>query len=143
MSWQVGSTCLVAKGFYLSASQPNLVPPIITVEAALQYKARLQQLEPRVNFLMSLYLHPEISPDTIIQAKKAGIVGVKSYPAGKASRYWIVMPDLLNARIQGLRQILRLEWLTMRCSLIYLPKWKDKTWFSIYMENVHRRKDRM
>lgn len=31
---------------------------------------------------MSLYLHPDISPDTIREAKKAGITGVKSYPAG-------------------------------------------------------------
>lgn len=31
---------------------------------------------------MSLYLHPSITPDTIREAKKAGIFGVKSYPAG-------------------------------------------------------------
>jgi len=31
---------------------------------------------------MSLYLHPSITPDTIREAKGAGIAGVKSYPAG-------------------------------------------------------------
>lgn len=31
---------------------------------------------------MSLYLHPSITPETIKEAKKAGITGVKSYPAG-------------------------------------------------------------
>lgn len=31
---------------------------------------------------MSLYLHETITPDTIIEAKKRGITGVKSYPAG-------------------------------------------------------------
>lgn len=31
---------------------------------------------------MSLYLHPSITPDVIRAAKKAGIAGVKSYPAG-------------------------------------------------------------
>lgn len=31
---------------------------------------------------MSLYLHPSITPDTIREAKRAGIAGVKSYPAG-------------------------------------------------------------
>ena len=31
---------------------------------------------------MTLYLHPSITPDTIVEAKKAGISGVKSYPAG-------------------------------------------------------------
>ncbi|KAK8153952.1 hypothetical protein BKA80DRAFT_210408 [Phyllosticta citrichinensis] len=61
---------------------PNLVPPITTVDAALAYRARLQALEPNVTFLMSLYLHPDITPDTIKQAKAAGITGVKSYPAG-------------------------------------------------------------
>jgi hypothetical protein len=31
---------------------------------------------------MSLYLHESITPDVIREAKKAGITGVKSYPAG-------------------------------------------------------------
>ena len=52
------------------------------MEAVLDYQKRLQAIEPNVNFLMSLYLHPDITPDTIKQAKKDGITGVKSYPAG-------------------------------------------------------------
>lgn len=31
---------------------------------------------------MSLYLHPSITPETVIQAKEAGITGIKSYPHG-------------------------------------------------------------
>ncbi len=62
--------------------QPNLVPPITSVEAALTYKSRLEALAPNVKFLMSLYLHPSITPSTIRAAKAAGITGVKSYPAG-------------------------------------------------------------
>nr|POF01313.1 putative dihydroorotase [Quercus suber] len=62
--------------------QPNLVPPITTVQHAINYRKRLQILEPGVNFLMSLYLHPNISPETVIEAKKAGITGIKSYPHG-------------------------------------------------------------
>lgn len=58
------------------------MPPVTTVQAALDYRQRLRSIEPNVNYLMSLYLHPSITPDTIRQAKKAGIVGVKSYPAG-------------------------------------------------------------
>ncbi|KAI9659398.1 MAG: hypothetical protein M1821_001656 [Bathelium mastoideum] len=61
---------------------PNLVPPVTTVEHALEYRSRLETLEPRVKFLMSLYLHETTTPETIIQAKQHGIVGVKSYPAG-------------------------------------------------------------
>lgn len=61
---------------------PNLVPPITTVHHALDYQKRLQELEPNVTFLMSLYLHPNISPETVKEAKKAGIYGIKSYPHG-------------------------------------------------------------
>lgn len=61
---------------------PNLVPPITTVEHALEYKKRLQAIEPKVNYLMSLYLHENVTPEVIIDAKKQGIAGVKSYPAG-------------------------------------------------------------
>ena len=61
---------------------PNLVPPITTVKHALSHRAKLQKIEPNVTFLMSLYLHPSITPETIREAKKAGITGVKSYPAG-------------------------------------------------------------
>ncbi|KAE8373831.1 hypothetical protein BDV26DRAFT_56837 [Aspergillus bertholletiae] len=61
---------------------PNLVPPVTTVDRALDYKKRLQAIEPNVNFLMSLYLHESVTPETIIDAKKRGITGVKSYPAG-------------------------------------------------------------
>ncbi|KIX00679.1 dihydroorotase, homodimeric type [Rhinocladiella mackenziei CBS 650.93] len=60
---------------------PNLVPPITTVEHALAYKAAIAKYTD-VTCLMSLYLHPSITPDTIRQAKKAGLLGIKSYPAG-------------------------------------------------------------
>lgn len=30
---------------------------------------------------MTLYLHPDITPETVYEAKKAGITGIKSYPA--------------------------------------------------------------
>ena len=55
---------------------PNPVPPITTV-------SKLQALEPNVEFFMSLYLHESMTVETIIEeAKRAGITGVKSYPAG-------------------------------------------------------------
>jgi len=61
---------------------PNLIPPITTVQRALEYKSQLQILSPSTTFLMSLYLHPSITRETVKEAKKAGIVGIKSYPAG-------------------------------------------------------------
>jgi dihydroorotase len=56
--------------------QPNLIPPIATTEQALNYKAELKKIDPNVEYLMTLYLSQEISPDEIRKAKKAGIVGM-------------------------------------------------------------------
>ena len=57
---------------------PNLAPrPVVSVQEALDYKAALQQIDPNVNYLMSLYLHESVTPDVIREAKKAGIAGVK------------------------------------------------------------------
>ncbi|KAF7538446.1 hypothetical protein G7Z17_g12626 [Cylindrodendrum hubeiense] len=61
---------------------PNLTPPVTTVEQALSYKSRLQAIDSSINYLMTLYLHPTITPEVIREAKRAGIAGVKSYPAG-------------------------------------------------------------
>lgn len=61
---------------------PNLIPPITTVAAAIAYRDRLQALAPDVKFLMTLYLDKSITPATIAEAARAGIAGVKVYPAG-------------------------------------------------------------
>jgi dihydroorotase len=61
---------------------PNLVPPLTASSDALAYKNRLQTIEPRVNYLMTLYLHEKITPAVLKGAKAQGIIGIKSYPAG-------------------------------------------------------------
>ncbi|KAJ3298443.1 hypothetical protein HK104_010703 [Borealophlyctis nickersoniae] len=61
---------------------PNLKPPITTTDQALAYKSELEALAPGVKFLMTLYLTPELTPEEIFKAAKAGVVGVKSYPRG-------------------------------------------------------------
>ncbi|KAK3937217.1 dihydroorotase homodimeric type [Diplogelasinospora grovesii] len=62
---------------------PNLVPPLTTVEAVLDYKSQLQAITgDAVHYLMSLFLHPSVTPEVIAQAAKAGITGVKMYPQG-------------------------------------------------------------
>ncbi|KAL5606894.1 hypothetical protein BROUX41_003271 [Berkeleyomyces rouxiae] len=61
---------------------PNLIPPVTTVDRALAYKAQLQALDSSVHYLMSLYLHPSITPDVIRAAAAAGVSGVKVYPQG-------------------------------------------------------------
>lgn len=42
---------------------------------ALAYKAQLEQLAPKVTFYMSLYLNPDLTPDEIRKAAKAGVRG--------------------------------------------------------------------
>lgn len=53
-----------------------------STEQALKYKADLERIDSNVDYLMTLYLSPELTPDEIRKAKNAGIVGVKSYPRG-------------------------------------------------------------
>ncbi|CAL3967599.1 hypothetical protein PZA11_003856 [Diplocarpon coronariae] len=61
---------------------PNLVPPLTSASDAMAYKNRLQKLDPKVNYLMTLYLHESITPAVVKGAKAQGIVGIKVYPAG-------------------------------------------------------------
>ena len=53
---------------------PNLQPPITTVSQARQYYETLTRLAPDVRFLMSLFLNSNMTPETIEEAKKSGIV---------------------------------------------------------------------
>ncbi|WVR08445.1 dihydroorotase, homodimeric type [Kwoniella sp. DSM 27419] len=73
----------VAKGGVRTAYvMPNLVPPLTSTEAVLAYKSELERIDPSVEWIMTLYLHPEVTPDEIRKAAKAGVKGVKSYPRG-------------------------------------------------------------
>ena len=56
--------------------QPNLTPPITTTDMALEYKERLEQIEPNVKYLMTLYLSPDLTVEEVKKAKEAGIVGI-------------------------------------------------------------------
>ncbi|KIY02657.1 uncharacterized protein Z520_01122 [Fonsecaea multimorphosa CBS 102226] len=77
---------------------PNLQPPITSVAQALEYKSSLRSIEPRVNYLMSLYLHPSITPEVIAEAAAAGIAGVKMYPQGVTTNSESGVPaDFLSA----------------------------------------------
>jgi len=42
---------------------------------ALTYRDQLQKIEPNIQYLMTLYLSPELTPEEIFKAKKAGIAG--------------------------------------------------------------------
>lgn len=61
---------------------PNTTPPIATTAAALSYRDELRELAPDIDFMMTLYLQPELTPQEISTAAAAGIFGVKCYPRG-------------------------------------------------------------
>ncbi|KAK9238524.1 hypothetical protein V1525DRAFT_400775 [Lipomyces kononenkoae] len=69
-------------GVSLAYIMPNLVPPLTCVSDVLAYKSRLEAIDPTITYLMTLYLSPAITPQVIHDAAKAGITGVKCYPAG-------------------------------------------------------------
>ncbi|KAJ3301777.1 hypothetical protein HDU93_006800, partial [Gonapodya sp. JEL0774] len=62
-------------GVGLALVMPNLRPPITTTDMALSYKKDLEALAPGVEFLMSLYLTPELTAEEVRKAKAAGVVG--------------------------------------------------------------------
>lgn len=48
----------------------------------MAYKSTLESIDPSVEYLMTLYLSPNLTPAEVRKAKEAGITGVKSYPRG-------------------------------------------------------------
>ena len=65
---------------------PNLQPPVMNAEQALDYRNRIVSKVPQglsFNPLMVLYLTDNTTPDMIREAKESGhVVAVKLYPAG-------------------------------------------------------------
>ncbi len=61
---------------------PNLRPALTTVEAVLAYRAALQAIEPRLDYLMSICLHPGLDRSAVRAAAAAGIRVLKWYPHG-------------------------------------------------------------
>ncbi|MBA4142501.1 MAG: dihydroorotase [Nitrosospira sp.] len=75
-----------ARRFKRAIVMPNLSPPVVTVEMAVAYRARiLAALPGGMSFepLMTLYLTDNTLPAEIVKATNSGAVhGVKYYPAG-------------------------------------------------------------
>jgi len=76
----------IAKQCARAIVMPNLLPPIITVKSAADYRARILAAVPAdCDFepLMTLYLTDETTQDELIAAKNSGFIhAVKCYPAG-------------------------------------------------------------
>lgn len=74
-----------ARCFKRAIVMPNLVPPVTTAKMANEYKQRIIKAKPAGSDfepLMTLYLTNQTSQDDIREAKRAGIVAAKLYPAG-------------------------------------------------------------
>lgn len=78
---------------------PNLKPPITQIEQALTYRKQIQAAVPQgLSFtpLMTLYLTDHTTPELVIQAKEAGIVAFKLYPAGATTNSDSGVTDLFR-----------------------------------------------
>lgn len=86
-----------AAQFARAIIMPNLRPPVTTTEQALAYRERiLAAVPPGLRFepLMTLYLTDNLPPQEIAQAKAAGIVACKLYPAGATTNSDAGVTDL-------------------------------------------------
>lgn len=110
----------MARYFGRSIVMPNLVPPVSNASQAIAYRERImaaQQHCPRqVEPLMVTYLTDNTSADDIVQAKAAGVVACKLYPAGATTNsdsgvtdIKHIYPALEAMQQQGLRFLLHGE----------------------------------
>ena len=78
---------------------PNLKPPVISVADALAYRERILAALPadsRFQPLMTLYLTDHATPSLVREAKAAGIVAFKLYPAGATTNSDSGVTDLFK-----------------------------------------------
>ena len=78
---------------------PNLKPPVISVDDALAYRERILAALPagsRFQPLMTLYLTDHATPALVREAKAAGIVAFKLYPAGATTNSDSGVTDLFK-----------------------------------------------
>lgn len=64
---------------------PNLIPAVDNIAAMSAYRERILATLPEGRHftpLMTLYLSEQLSPETVVQAKAAGVVAIKWYPKG-------------------------------------------------------------
>lgn len=88
-----------AENFSRAIIMPNLVPPVCNAQQATQYKERiLAQVPDDLDFepLMVLYLTDKTDAQTIADAKRAGVVACKLYPAGATTNSDSGVTDINN-----------------------------------------------
>ena len=90
----------MARYFGRTIVMPNLAPPVSNAAQAIAYRERImaaQQDGPRqVEPLMVIYLTDKTSAEDIRQAKAAGVVACKLYPAGATTNSDCGVTDINN-----------------------------------------------
>lgn len=85
-----------ANVFSRALVMPNANPPILTAEDAKQYRQEILRLAPAgFEPLMTIKLTDYTKPEMVRQAKKAGVIALKAYPAGVATNSQDGIPDFL------------------------------------------------
>ena len=79
---------------------PNLVPPVVTMQDAIDYRERITDCMPAGTAfkpLMTLYLTETSNPDDVASAYEAGVItAVKLYPAGATTNSDSGVRDVAN-----------------------------------------------
>ncbi|WP_066565440.1 dihydroorotase [Snodgrassella sp. CFCC 13594] len=90
---------MAAKQMGRALIMPNLKPPVVSVADALAYRERIMAALPAdTHFqpLMTLYLTDRTTPALVREAKAAGIVAFKLYPAGATTNSDSGVTDLFQ-----------------------------------------------
>ena len=112
-----------AAQFRRAIIMPNLKPPVVNTEMALEYRARilaaLKRQDPAAEFtpLMTLYLTDKTTPEEIVRAKASGhVYACKLYPAGATTNsdsgvtdIELVYPALREMARQGILLLVHSE----------------------------------
>ena len=87
-----------ARQFARAIVMPNLVPPIVSVEAARDYRKRILEVtQPGFTPLMTCYLTDRTDPDEVARGHSEGVwVAAKLYPAGATTNSASGVTDIRN-----------------------------------------------
>lgn len=104
-----------ARCFQRAIVMPNLVPPVTNASMAMDYKSRIEAARPSGSHfepLMTLYLTNETSREDILEAKAAGIVAAKLYPAGATTNS--------DAAVKGIKSLYPVFEVMAECGMLLL-----------------------
>lgn len=123
---------------------PNTRPPIGSAGQALRYREELLAAEPQVEFLMSLFLGPDLTPDEVVRAADAGVCGVKCYPQGVTTHSEDGVSDLsrhddIFAAMETAEMVLQLHGEMPSCPEKNICVMNAEEAFLPELERIHRK----